>query len=115
MKILLITVIFSILIIPSCFAQEIDTVFLKDGSIIKGKIIDVRYTPEMQIDIIKIEISGGNIIELIGDQISYIQRGQSPAPKFQPNKLKQITKRKKSWCCMYPIACSFSRYRAILQ
>ena len=83
---------------PICWAQEPDTVYLKDGSIIKGEIIETTYTTDSRIETIKVRIAGGSILAFTGDKIQKIQTGQqespiqkSPSIKPQPSRSKQIT------------------------
>lgn len=86
---------------PLCWAQEPDTVYLKDGSIIKGEIIETNYTTDLRIETIKVRIAGGSILAFTGDQIQKIQTGQKEPPmqtppslKPQSSKSKQITRYK---------------------
>lgn len=86
------------LFISPIMAQESDAVYLKDGSIIKGEIVETTYTTDLRIETIKVKIAGGSILAFTGDQIQKIQTGQKESPaqkstslKPQPRKQKKIT------------------------
>lgn len=98
MKCLTAFILVFVFVSPFCWAQEPDTVYLKDGSIIKGEIIETTYTTDLRIETIKVRIAGGSILAFTGDKIQKIQTGQkespiqrSPPQKSQPSRSKQIT------------------------
>lgn len=98
MKCLTVSILVFVFVSSFCWAQEPDTVYLKDGSIIKGKIIETTYTTDMRIETLKVRIAGGSILAFTGDKIQKIQTGQQESPlqkslslKPQPIKSKQIT------------------------
>lgn len=100
------------LFISPTMAQESDTIYLKDGSIIKGEIIETNYTADLRIENIKVRIAGGTVLAFTSDQILRLQKVKtndvkselSPTPTIQPNIAKQIAHYKSPG-----VACILSR------
>ena len=69
-----------IVLLSFIFAEDIDILNLKNGDLIKGKIIENKFN-----EYIKIELQGGSILTYTYDQIESIEREEVNTSAFDSN------------------------------